>query len=155
MLSGAAASTAAIVVFAMLLAAVVWIDLRHLVIPDRLNAAIFATGVGALLWLGTPSPLSAVIASAGGAAALLLVRALVSRRVGREALGLGDVKFVAAAGVWVGVAAMPAMLVIASAAGLAYALLHGPRSDARIPFGPFLAVGAGLGRWLDQSGWLG
>ena len=154
MLSGEAASLAALAVFTVLLAAVVWIDLRHLVIPDGLNAAILASGVGALLWLGTPSPLSALVASAAGAAALLLVRAAVSRRVGREALGLGDVKFVVAAGVWVGAEAMPAMLVIASSAGLAYALMRGRGSDARIPFGPFLAVGAGLARWLEQAGWL-
>lgn len=155
MLSGAAASLAASAVFLALMAGVVWIDGRRLVIPDRLNAAILAAGIGALLWFGTPSPLSAIVASVGGAAALLAVRAVVSRRTGREAMGLGDVKFVAAAGVWVGAEAMPAMLLVASLAGLAYAALRRGAADARIPFGPFLALGAGVARGLAQAGWLG
>jgi prepilin signal peptidase PulO-like enzyme (type II secretory pathway) len=47
------------------------------------------------------------------------------------------------------------MLVIASAAGLAYAVLRRVDAGSRIPFGPFLAVGAGTARWLDSAGWLG
>jgi leader peptidase (prepilin peptidase)/N-methyltransferase len=155
MLTGEWASLASSVVFIALLAGVVWIDARHLVIPDALNAAIFATGVGAALWTGAPSAPSAAAASVGGAAALWLVREAVSRRTGREAMGLGDIKFVAAAGVWVGLPALPAMLVIASAAGLAYAVLRRVDAGSRIPFGPFLAVGAGTARWLDSAGWLG
>ncbi len=155
MLSGDMPALLAGSVFVLLLAAVIWIDARRLVIPDPLNAAIFTTGVGAALWTGQPSPLSAAAASVGGAAALWLVREGVSRRVGREAMGLGDVKFVAAAGVWIGLAALPAMLFIASAAGLAYALVRKGADDARIPFGPFLAIGAGAARWLESAGWLG
>ncbi len=143
------------VVLLLLLAAVVWIDWRHLLIPDGLNAAILAAGTGALLLTGTPSPLSAGLAAACGAGALWLVRAAVSKRVGREAMGLGDVKFAAAAGVWVGLAALPAMLLVASLAGLAYGGLRRTEPHRRIPFGPFLALGALAARWMDRAGVLG
>jgi leader peptidase (prepilin peptidase)/N-methyltransferase len=155
MLTGEAATLVCGLVFLLLMAAVVWIDARRLVIPDALNAAIFATGAGAAIWTGVPSPLSAAAASVVGAGTLWLVREAVSRRAGREAMGLGDVKFAAAAGVWVGLPALPAMLVVASAAGLVYALARRVQPDVRIPFGPFLAIGAGAARWLEGAGWLG
>ncbi|MHB2165337.1 prepilin peptidase [Alsobacter sp. R-9] len=159
MLSGAGEVTAlaAEALFLGLMAAVVWIDARRMIIPDGLNAAILAIGIAAVLLTGFPSPLMAALGAAVGGAAMALVRLAVSRRVGREAMGLGDVKFVTAAGVWVGLAALPAMLVVASLTGLAVALLRRRRHGAspEMPFGPFLAVGAVAARGMEMAGWLG
>ena len=63
-----------------------------------------------------------------------------------QGLGLGDVKFLAAAGIWVGVAGLPMLLLVAALTALASAgimQLAGRRLSAQtaISFGPFLAVG--------------
>lgn len=74
------------------------------------------------------------------------LRAGYARLRGRTGLGLGDVKFVAAAMPWIGLAHLPLMILIASlSALLAVAALHlsGRRIGAgtQLPFGPFLVLG--------------
>ncbi|MFB9375230.1 prepilin peptidase [Algimonas porphyrae] len=67
----------------------------------------------------------------------------------RDGLGRGDAKLLAVGGAWCGAWALPAIVLIASLAALAYVLPKGEARDARIPFGPFLAVGIGA-VWLVQ-----
>jgi leader peptidase (prepilin peptidase) / N-methyltransferase len=73
-----------------------------------------------------------------------------------QGLGLGDVKFLAAAGLWVGVTGLPLLLLVAALTALVYAgimqstgrQLSGQTSRS---FGPFLALGllfaSGLQQW--------
>jgi prepilin signal peptidase PulO-like enzyme (type II secretory pathway) len=80
-----------------------------------------------------------------GAVLLLLRRGYFAWR-GVQGLGLGDVKFLAAAGIWTGLADFPLLLLIATLAALVLAgILHltGRAVTARtaIPFGPSLALG--------------
>jgi leader peptidase (prepilin peptidase)/N-methyltransferase len=75
------------------------------------------------------------------------------RARGREGLGLGDAKLLAAAGAWLGWQALPGVVVMAAASGLALALataLGGGKLawTSRVAFGPHLA----LAFWLV---WLG
>jgi leader peptidase (prepilin peptidase)/N-methyltransferase len=74
----------------------------------------------------------------------LLLRNLYRALTGRHGLGLGDVKFAAAAGAWTALAGFPWMVMIASLLALAYvgatALAEGHwPSGRRVPFGTFLA----------------
>ena len=71
---------------------------------------------------------------------------LLEHRLGQLGLGLGDVKFLAAAGIWVGLAGIPFVLLIATMTALACAgvmQLSGRALTARtsLSFGPFLAAG--------------
>jgi leader peptidase (prepilin peptidase)/N-methyltransferase len=81
-----------------------------------------------------------------------LVAWLYRRLRQREGLGLGDAKFSAAIGAWVGWQGLPTMLLWGSMLGLLFAIaltLRGMRlrlSD-RLPFGVFLAAGGWL-VWL-------
>jgi prepilin signal peptidase PulO-like enzyme (type II secretory pathway) len=91
-------------------------DLRAGILPDWLNAVLGLTAVGyhgSIGW-ATVSPLESLVGAAAGAALLYVVRLAYLRLRGIEALGLGDVKLIAAIGVWVGVWALPAVLLIAS-----------------------------------------
>ena len=59
---------------------------------------------------------------------------------GRDGLGPGDAKLLAASGAWVGLAALPTLVLIAAVATLLVALTsRSARSNAPIPFGPGLA----------------
>ncbi|MFV3128980.1 prepilin peptidase [Niveispirillum sp. KHB5.9] len=71
------------------------------------------------------------------------VRYLVGRRVGREALGLGDVKLMAAAGLWLGPFGLPPFLLLSGLAGIAQILCLralGRETAAGIAFGPALCL---------------
>ena len=71
---------------------------------------------------------------------------------GREGLGRGDAKLLAASGAWVGVGALPQVILLAAIGALAAAgclRLAGVRLGAQsaLPFGPFLAAATWI-LWL-------
>lgn len=79
--------------------------------------------------------------------ALNTIEGMVSRlSIPREAMGFGDVKFMAAIGAFLGWQAVLFTLFAASITGciaaIAGVLITRDRSGARVPFGPFLALGA-------------
>jgi leader peptidase (prepilin peptidase)/N-methyltransferase len=76
-----------------------------------------------------------------------------------QGLGLGDVKLLAASGIWIGVAGVPVQLLVASLTALAAAgvmQLAGQTMTRQtsIPFGPYLALGLVVTLALEQGGWI-
>ncbi|MCC8955836.1 prepilin peptidase [Bradyrhizobium sp. Pear77] len=127
--------------------AVALIDLRHGIIPNWLNLAIAALGLAnVVITDGTTAAFTAMaIATLVGMLFWLLQRLYFAVR-GVDGLGLGDVKFLAAATIWVGALGVPTLLLIAALAALAVAgglQLAGRemKRQTSIPFGPFLALG--------------
>lgn len=59
---------------------------------------------------------------------------------GIDGLGLGDAKLLAAAGAWLGVGALPILVLISACSALAFAFLSGLAARDRFPFGPSLAA---------------
>jgi leader peptidase (prepilin peptidase)/N-methyltransferase len=143
------------------------IDARFGIIPDRLSVMLLIAGALNLL-LENPAasgtanpivlatPMSELDAMCWRAMeALMAVLGAVLLRMGyrfvrsRDGFGLGDVKFIGAAVVWVGLPMVPLMLIVAVGSALATIMLLRRQvgelngSDA-IPFGPHLA----LGLWL-------
>jgi leader peptidase (prepilin peptidase)/N-methyltransferase len=124
-----------------------WTDIRFGIIPDWLNAFIAVLGLAR--GFATDGASAALMAAAGGVAigaSLLLLRYLYFTWRGMHGLGLGDVKFLAAAGVWTGLADFPVLLLVATLAALLLAgvqHLGGRAVTARtsLPFGPSLAFG--------------
>jgi leader peptidase (prepilin peptidase) / N-methyltransferase len=124
-----------------------WTDIRFGIIPDWLNAGIAALGLAR--GLATDGASAAVMAAAAGVAigaSLLLLRTLYASWRGVQGLGLGDVKFLAAAGIWTGLSDFPVLLLVATLAALLLAgvlYLRGRAVTARtsLPFGPSLAFG--------------
>jgi leader peptidase (prepilin peptidase)/N-methyltransferase len=142
----------------VLCAAIAWIDIRDGIIPDWLNLAIAGLG---LVRIMTTSDLSAAIQAAGEGIAIgavfWLLRRLYFAYRGIQGLGLGDVKLLAAAGIWVGVAGIPIVLLIATMTALACAgvmQLSGRALSAQTPlsFGPFLVAGLLVTSGFQQIG---
>jgi leader peptidase (prepilin peptidase)/N-methyltransferase len=126
------------------------IDLEHRIIPNRLTllGAILAIVLGtALDPTGEPQRLIAGAAAAG----FLLIAALAYP----GGMGMGDVKLAGVIGLFLGRAAIPAIL-IALLAGVLYGALviarKGPRAGRKtaVPFGPFLALGAIVAVYAGQ-----
>jgi leader peptidase (prepilin peptidase)/N-methyltransferase len=134
------------------LLALAWIDWRHLILPDLLTLPLIALGLAAA-WVLAPGELwDRVAGAACGYLGLWLVAWAYRRLRGREGLGLGDAKLLAAAGGWVGASGLPSVLAGAAIAGLATAgglMATGTRLDrhSALPFGPFLAAATWL-VWL-------
>lgn len=143
----AATSLIALGILLLILIPIVRSDLREHRIPNVLNMLLAAAGL-ALQCLTAPSfhaVLIGLIAPFATIALFLGIIALmkVLRRPGT--LGLGDVKFLAAASLWVGFVGSTAVFVVASVFSLAFVLMSMPwrKIDLRsaIPFAPFLAAG--------------
>jgi leader peptidase (prepilin peptidase) / N-methyltransferase len=123
------------------------IDLRHGIIPDVLNLAIAALGLASAIMAGGLAGGAEAIGEAIAAGAICwLLRRLYFAWRKIHGLGLGDVKFVAAAAVWVGLSGTPMLILIAALAALAAAsglqiAGHHLTRQTSLPFGPFLAVG--------------
>jgi leader peptidase (prepilin peptidase)/N-methyltransferase len=139
-------ATGPLTLLCALSAALAWIDFRMGIIPNWLNAAIAALGLTkALLSGGIPDALSAALQGIAVWIALWLLRWLYFKARGVQGLGLGDVKFLGAAGTWIGIAGLPILLLIATLLALtaiAILLLSGKRltRQTALPFGPFLAI---------------
>jgi leader peptidase (prepilin peptidase)/N-methyltransferase len=96
-------------------------------------------------------------AAAGAASGLIfwLLRRLYFGWRKIQGLGLGDVKFLAAAGIWIGLAGLPTLLLTAALTALAAAAVmqYAGRDMNRgtsLPFGPFLTIGLLLALIVQQ-----
>ena len=147
--------------FALLCAfciAIAWIDIRDGIIPDWLNLSIAILGL--LRIFLTEDAWAAVGALGEGViigAVFWLLRRLYFAFRGIQGLGLGDVKFLGAAGIWVGVAGVPMLLLVATVTALACVgavQLSGRALTARtsMSFGPFLAFGLIVTAGFQQFG---
>lgn len=116
------------------------VDIEFGVIPDKVLLILAPLG---LIYQFAVGDLLAAVAGAALAGGLAYaVRLAFLRLRGRDALGFGDVKFFAAAGLWLGLAGVPVFLVVSGLVGTGFALLWRRLGGGReFPFGPALAVG--------------
>ena len=120
------------------------IDLDHQLLPDDITLP--------LLWLGllfnlggTYVPLQdAVLGAMLGYLALWSVYWVFKLLTGKEGMGYGDFKLLAALGAWLGWASLPLIILLSSlvgaACGIALMLIKRRGKDIPIPFGPYLAA---------------
>ncbi|MFZ5639862.1 MAG: prepilin peptidase [Bacillota bacterium] len=141
--------TLAVLAGLMLVVAVV--DLKSMIIPNRL--VIFGIISGILLGFvrGRPDWLEMSLGCVAGGGILLLVSF-----VSRGGMGMGDVKLGAVMGIYLGwPGVLTAIFLAAFAGAVTGVLLIVSRSRTRqhkIPFGPFLAMGAVIS-FLRSLGW--
>ena len=144
-------------VFFSALLAVSLIDADHFIVPDVISLPLVPIGLAMVATLdmagiGRVSFPHAVFGAVVGAGVMLLIAAVGRVAFGREAMGMGDVKLVAAIGAWLGL--HPALLLtvfggalFGSVVGIVSMTVRGRGKPAKLPFGPYLCAGA-LTAWL-------
>jgi len=141
---GATLTALLAMVFCAILVALTGIDLDTQLLPDQLTLP--------LLWLGLLCNViglfarlpDAVIGAAAGYLILWSVYWLFKLLTGREGMGYGDFKLLAALGAWFGWQALPMVLLISSVAGavigIAVMVTQKKGRHTAIAFGPYLAI---------------
>jgi leader peptidase (prepilin peptidase)/N-methyltransferase len=136
--------TAAALGFAWTLLALTLIDLDHKLLPDSLTLPLLWAG----LLVNVPGLFttlsSSVLGAAAGYLALWSVYKLFKLVTGKEGMGYGDFKLLAAIGAWLGWQLLPVVIllsaVVGSVVGIALIVFGGRSSQTAIPFGPYLAA---------------
>jgi len=129
--------------FLAVLIALTFIDLDHYIIPDRIVLPASAVALILSLLVG-PQPWWHYLGAGLGAALFLFILALIWP----GGMGMGDVKMALLMGLVLGKYVLVAMFLAFVAGGLVgialIALKRKGRKD-KIPFGPYLALGAAVG----------
>jgi leader peptidase (prepilin peptidase) / N-methyltransferase len=126
------------------LLALTFIDLDTQLLPDDLTLPLLWAGLFVNLF-GLFVPLhEAVIGAIGGYISLWSVYWAFKLIRGKEGMGYGDFKLLAALGAWMGWKALPAIVLLSSAVGavigLSLVLIKRRDHQQPLPFGPYLAV---------------
>lgn len=132
-----------------------YIDMQRFLLLDVLTLPLVLAGL-ALAYFGYgPSVLDACLGALIGFGAFWLVSTLYLNVRGREGLGLGDAKLMAAAGAWCGAMALPFVVLLGSVSALVWVGILAARGARvtgalKVPFGPFLSLGFCIA-WLLRS----
>jgi leader peptidase (prepilin peptidase)/N-methyltransferase len=131
------------------------IDVQTGLLPDVLTQSFMWAGMLFQLSGGWISLSASVAGAAGGYGLLWTIFTVYKWKTGREGMGYGDFKLAAALGAWLGVMAIPALLLYASVSGALVGMVvqrlgRLPASIA-IPFGPFLVAAGMLILFLDHA----
>ena len=118
------------------------IDMREHRIPDVLTLPLIGAGIFVAAFEGLGPLQTHTIGAIAGFASLAIFGEVFFRIRGVEGLGLGDAKLFGAAGAWLGWQPLPQVLLLASVAGLVFALTRRGKIDRDdgIAFGPFICV---------------
>ncbi len=131
--------------FGTTLLALALIDWDTTLLPDVMTLPLLWAGLAsaALGWSGLDLH-TAFWGAVSGYLVLWVTYQAFRLVTGREGMGFGDFKLLAALGAWFGWTALPTLLLVASVSGLAGGLLMrlkgGLREGGYFPFGPFLVL---------------
>lgn len=142
-----------------ILVALTFIDIDHQLLPDRLTLPLMWIG----LLLNTQGIFTslehAVIGAATGYLVLWSVYWLFKLLTGKEGMGYGDFKLLAAVGAWGGFEVLPLTILLSSVVGVVLALvlmaIKRHQMANPLPFGPYLAIAGWIALiWGEQiNGW--
>ena len=137
--------TLSVLLFTLILIAATFIDLDTQLLPDALTMPLLWLGLFTSLLGISPVNLSqAVIGAMAGYLSLWSVFWLFKLCTGKEGMGYGDFKLLAALGAWLGWPLLPLVVVLASVIGIIFGVLQ-LRLEKKglqhaFPFGPSLAL---------------
>lgn len=137
------------------LVAMTMIDFDHQLLPDQLTLPLMWIGLLVSLIPVFTDVRSAVIGAAAGYVVLWLVFQLFKLITGKEGMGYGDFKLLAALGALLGWQQLPMIILLSSLVGAVVGLtliaITGRDKNIPIPFGPYLAAAGWLAMlWGDS-----
>lgn len=151
----------AAVFFTWCLIAMTFIDLDKMLLPDQITLP--------LLWLGLllstnglfVNTTDAIIGAAAGYLCLWSIYWGFKLLTGKEGMGYGDFKLLAALGAWLGWQQLPIVVLLSSfvgaVIGVSMIVIQGKDKTQPIPFGPYLAIAGWLtllyGQWIADQYW--
>ncbi|MEM1173188.1 MAG: A24 family peptidase [Pseudomonadota bacterium] len=139
------------IVMTLMLVPITMIDADHQLIPDSIVYPLLWIGLLMSLWFPVDSadvlflePRQAILGAVVGYLSLWSVYWLFKIVTGKEGMGHGDFKLLAALGAWLGWQALPTIILMSAVVGAAFGILmialRGRDRSVPMPFGPFLAA---------------
>ena len=132
-------------IFIFALIALTFIDFDTQLLPDDITLPLLWLGLLFNLNVGFTDLKSAVIGAMAGYLILWSIYWLFKLVTGKEGMGYGDFKLLAAIGAWFGWQLLPAVILLSSilgaTIGIALIVLTKRGRETPMPFGPFLAIG--------------
>jgi leader peptidase (prepilin peptidase)/N-methyltransferase len=142
-------------VFTFALIALTFIDFDTQLLPDDITLPLLWLGLLFNLNSGFTDLKSAVIGTMAGYLVLWSIYWLFKLIRGKEGMGYGDFKLLAAIGAWFGWKLLPAVILLSStlgaAIGIALIVLSKRGKEVPMPFGPFLAIGGIAALFFGQQ----
>ena len=141
----------ATMVFSAYLIAMIFIDADTQLLPDQLTLPLMWGGIvfhlAAYLlhadW-GITTLVDSLLGAIVGYLSLWSIFQLFKLVTGKEGMGYGDFKLLAALGAWLGIGVLPIIIIMSALVGLIFAIIMKVAKNQPMPFGPYLAI----------SGWL-
>jgi leader peptidase (prepilin peptidase)/N-methyltransferase len=131
-------------VFLWSLISLTMIDADHYLLPDSITLPLLWLGILANLFDTYTTLESSVIGAVAGYLSLWTVYWGFKLATGKEGMGYGDFKLLAALGAWMGWEYLPLIILLSSAVGallgITAIVLMGRDKAKPLPFGPYLAV---------------
>ena len=138
------------------------IDIDHQLLPDTITLPLMWAGLLAAAVFGaTPgialpvTPREAIIGAAAGYLSLWLVYQSYKLITGREGMGYGDFKLLAALGAWMGWTILPVVILLSAftgaAIGIGLIVLRGRDHQLPLSYGPYLAAAGWLAMLYGQQ----
>jgi leader peptidase (prepilin peptidase)/N-methyltransferase len=141
---GVTLQTLAALMFTWVLIALTLIDLKKQLLPDSMTLPLLWLGISISFFEVFTNLKSSVIGAIAGYLILWSVYHLFKLITGKEGMGYGDFKLLAALGAWAGYSYLPQIIlvssIVGSVAGITMLLIGKTKQQQPIPFGPYLAV---------------
>lgn len=146
---------AAALLLTSFLVALAGIDLDHQLLPDDLTLPLLWIGLLLSLTDVFTGPTASIIGAVAGYLSLWSVYQLFLLLTGKEGMGFGDFKLMAALGAWLGWEMLPLIIVLSSllgaVTGLSLMALRRHQKGSPMPFGPFIAAAGWIALlWGEQ-----
>ena len=152
---GFTAQAALALVLSWTLLALSMIDLDRQLLPDDITLPLLWTGLLANLFGVFTDTESSLIGAMAGYGVLWSVFTAFRFVTGKEGMGYGDFKLLAALGAWLGWQMLPQIIILASLCGaivgLTLILLRRHAMSRPLPFGPYLAAAGWLALILGRD----
>ncbi|MCP5244765.1 MAG: prepilin peptidase [Burkholderiales bacterium] len=145
----------AALIFVWALIALAAIDIDTQLLPDDITLPLMWLGLLYNMHDGFTNLQSAVIGAVAGYLSLWIIYWIFKLATGKEGMGYGDFKLLAAIGAWLGWSLLPLVILLSSlvgaVVGVGLIIAAKLNKSVMIPFGPYLAGGALIALFWGQE----